>query len=130
MKSTKKCSRGAHGQLRTRLVRLLSVFLLAMCVVGFGGPRDANASVPAPAPETRIIQPRAKFETVLNTYKSFTTANYPDKNVAQYEQSYRELRYQGWYELQGIEQVWTQNGFGPNGFFGFITFNRCVYKTY
>lgn len=74
--------------------------------------------------------PCAYIDTVLDCYTSFTTANNPEYNIAQYNQTYKNISYRNGYSLTGTSCLWTTVGVGPNGKPGYISRMQCNYNTY
>ncbi|WP_293815274.1 hypothetical protein [uncultured Parolsenella sp.] len=103
------------------LVIILIVVFSFTALLSFGTPTKAQA---------REIAPCSLIDTVLDCYSSFSTANNPEKNIAQYDETYRNLTYRNGYSLKGTTCLWTSAGIGPNNFPGFISRMQCNYKTW
>ncbi len=76
------------------------------------------------------IAPCSLIDTVLDCYSSFSTANYPQHNVARYNKTYKNLTYRKGYSLKSTSCLWTSVGVGPNGYPGYISRMQCNYKTW
>lgn len=104
----------------------LTSFVLAVAIA-------ASACALTCVPSTAAAQgpiPCSMIETVLDCYSSFSTANYPDKNVNKYDMTYRNLTFRKSYALTGTTCLWTTVGVGPTGVPGYISRMKCEYKTW
>lgn len=113
-------------------IKVAKSLTIAMTCVGIALGGLAVQAKPAEAVETPPIMLKIKSNDVLDTYKSFTTANYPQYNVEKYDQTYRLLTFQNSYSLTGVSPIYTEMGFSPqgNGMVGFITKYKCNYSTW
>lgn len=121
---------GGNLQRTGRYARCVLIVSLACILLGAVSPSAAVAETVQIGSAGSEAAPTALFADVIDTYKSFSTANYPEHNVQQHDVTYRQLRFPKGYRLSRVDVKWTTAGLGPNGFPGFISLNRCVYATW
>ncbi len=78
------------------------------------------------------VQPALVTDSVLDTYKSFSTANKPKENISMYAKTYRTLSFKKPYARTGQEILYTGMDLSPkgNGVVGFVTKYKCTYRTW
>lgn len=71
-------------------------------------------------------------DSVLDTYKSFSTTNKPKENISMYAKTYRTLSFKKSYARTGQEILYTGMDLSPkgNGVAGFVTKYKCTYRTW
>ncbi len=107
---------------RSRLAALMLATAFSFtALLSLGAPTKAQA---------QEVAPYSLIDTVLDCYSSFSTANYPQYNVAQYDKTYKNLTYRNGYSLKSTSCLWTSAGIGPNGYPGYISRMQCNYKTW
>lgn len=99
----------------------LAAAITATSLTAAAMPTEAKAQEAAPC---------SLLDTVLDCYSSFSTANYPKYNVAQYNKTYKNLSYRKGYSLTRTECLWSSAGIGPNGYPGTISRMKCHYSTW
>lgn len=103
------------------LAIMLAIAIALTALTSFSAPKEAEA---------QEIAPCSLYDTVLDCYSSFSTANYPKYNVAQYNRTYKNLSYRKGYTLTRTECLWSSAGVGPNGYPGIISRMRCCYSAW
>ncbi len=103
------------------LAILLAIAITISALTSAAIPREAKA---------QEVEPCSLYDTVLDCYNSFSTANYPQYNVAQYNRTYKNLSYRKGYSLTRTECLWSSAGVGPNGYPGIISRMKCHYSTW
>lgn len=94
------------------------------------------AAIPAYAtaqPDEGFVAPcRLVTADVLDTYKSFSTANHPSENVDCFDQTYKRLSFKTSYSRTGQTILYTGAALSPrgNGVPGFETKYQCTYRTW
>ena len=105
---------------------LAACFMLALSMGAI--PNYATAQ-----PDTGSVAPcRLVTADVLDTYKSFSTANHPSENVDCFDQTYKRLSFKTSYSRTGQTILSTGAALSPrgNGVPGFETKYQCTYRTW
>lgn len=100
------------------------MFALSMAVI----PTYASAQ-----PDAGSVAPcRLVTADVLDTYKSFFTANHPSENIDCFDQTYKRLSFKTSYSRTGQTILYTGAALSPrgNGMPGFETKYQCTYRTW
>lgn len=100
------------------------MFALSMAVI----PTYASAQ-----PDAGSVAPcRLVTADVLDTYKSFSTANHPSENIDYFDQTYKRLSFKTSYSRTGQTILYTGAALSPrgNGMPGFETKYQCTYRTW
>lgn len=107
----------------------MAIACLALAIGSAFAPM--NASAVETKPQGPIVQ-RLVTDEVLDTYKSFSTANYPSENIDCYAQTYRVLSFKTSYSRTGQTILYTSAALSPrgNGMPGFETKYKCTYRTW
>lgn len=95
------------------------------------GAIPAHAASINPNVET-VAPQRLVTADVLDTYKSFSTANNPSENIDCYAQTYKRLSFKTSYSRTGQTILYTGAALSPrgNGVAGFETKYQCTYRTW
>ena len=105
---------------------LAACFMLALSMGAI--PNYATAQ-----PDTGSVAPcRLVTADVLDTYKSFSTANHPSENIGCFDQTYKRLSFKTSYSRTGQTILYTGAALSPrgNGMPGFETKYKCTYRTW
>ncbi len=113
-----------------KIQRTFKAFKTAAAALAIGCSLVVSAA-PAIAIEPSI-QPALVTDSVLDTYKSFSTANNPKENINMYSKTYRTLSFKKSYARTGQTVLYTSMALSPkgNGVVGFESKYKCTYRTW
>lgn len=102
--------------------------IAATLAIGCSLAAPIAPAIASPAP----VQPALVTDSVLDTYKSFSTANNPKENISMYSKTYRTLSFKKSYARTGQTVLYTGMTLSPkgNGVVGFESKYKCTYRTW
>lgn len=117
-----------HGSSKKNLKR--GLVIIAVAIMGIIGAAPIHAEMLAP--QQNVVMRRINYVDVLDTYKSFSTANNPSENINSYDETYRQLAFKTSYARSGQDIIYTSLSLSPkgNGVIGFETKYKCLYSTW